>query len=300
MKKYLKVCVFWSAISSLLVTTQGFAAETNGERTWRIAQIDAVACEKGDLNKCYDAAKRFIYVDRNLALAMTYLNRVCDGEIESGCAQLGEMYHYGWNGVKKDRVKSLGFTKRACDLGNDFECKHVTEWFGGTKAIEATAPKKPALAALPVSNPASSMEMTAAQVANLKEDMMCLGHNIMRAQNARASNDTKEIQATGELRDSLEKVWSLDALRANLSAESKAKLRLELATQFKQAWDRDPQKRPEIYLVQHKVCFGEKFSRRAAGALVHYEDEQELNPDNAEAMKPKRAQPAPGKPRLPY
>lgn len=84
-------------------------------------------CDAGDAASCtalgeeYASGNEEDKINKNLAKAVLFLSKGCDGGIAEGCFNLGIIYENG-QGVKQDYFKAVELYGKACDGGEAKGC----------------------------------------------------------------------------------------------------------------------------------------------------------------------------------
>jgi TPR repeat protein len=90
----------------------------------RAYKLSKRGCELGDDNGCYDQACDLVAargVEKNSALAVPALERLCKRGLAQACGSLGMLYYVG-DGVKRDPQHATELLEQACKAGDIRSC----------------------------------------------------------------------------------------------------------------------------------------------------------------------------------
>ncbi|MGG7073486.1 tetratricopeptide repeat protein [Campylobacter sp. 9BO] len=80
-------------------------------------------CEQGDMKACNDLGVNYEFLSED-ELAFQAYKKSCDGAVEIGCANLGNMHENG-KGTKKDPEKAIDIYKTSCNNGGSLSCYNL-------------------------------------------------------------------------------------------------------------------------------------------------------------------------------
>ncbi|MBR8462669.1 sel1 repeat family protein [Campylobacter sp. faydin G-24] len=80
-------------------------------------------CDDGDMAACNDTGANYEFL-KNYENAFKFYEIACNGGVELGCANLGQLYENGI-GIKKDPKKAVEIYKTSCNKGGRHSCYHL-------------------------------------------------------------------------------------------------------------------------------------------------------------------------------
>ena len=63
---------------------------------------------------------------QDFAKTAALYKKACDGDVENGCGNLGDLYWRG-AGLVQDKAKGQDLLKRACRMGSQWSCDRLKE-----------------------------------------------------------------------------------------------------------------------------------------------------------------------------